>query len=136
MLINGKNYDWANLTAVLFGIPMVGITDISYKADNVNVNNYGAGRYPTSWGQGNVSYAGSLTIYKEEMDAIVQASPGKAIENLPPFSIILQYSGDGVNYRTEEIQNIRLLSRDFKAKQNDTSLMMTVPFIFAGLKES
>jgi hypothetical protein len=134
MLINGKNYDWANITCVLFGIPVVGITDISWKVDNVNVNNYGAGREPVSYGQGNKSYGGSMTLYKEEVNAIVNASPNKDISNIPPFSIIIQYSGDGVNYTTEEILNIRLLSEDFKAKQNDTSLMMTVPFIFAGIK--
>ena len=134
MLINGKNYDWANITLVLFGVPVVGITDISWKEDNINVNNYGAGRYPVSFGQGNVSYSGSMTLYKEEVLAIINATPGKSLANIPPVSVILQYSGDGVNYNTEEIQNVRFLSEDFKAKQNDTSLLMTVPFIFAGIK--
>lgn len=134
MLINGKNYDWANITLVLFGVPVVGITDISWKEDNINVNNYGAGRYPVSFGQGNVSYSGSMTLYKEEVLAIINAAPGKSLANIPPVSVILQYSGDGVNYNTEEIQNVRFLSEDFKAKQNDTSLLMTVPFIFAGIK--
>ena len=134
MLINGKNYDWANITLILFGVPVVGITDISWKEDNINVNNYGAGRYPVSFGQGNVSYSGSMTLYKEEVLAIINAAPGKSLANIPPVSIILQYSGDGVNYNTEEIQNVRFLSEDFKAKQNDTSLLMTVPFIFAGIK--
>ena len=134
MLINGKNYDWANITLILFGVPVVGITDISWKEDNINVNNYGAGRYPVSFGQGNVSYSGSMTLYKEEVLAIINAAPGKSLANIPPVSVILQYSGDGVNYNTEEIQNVRFLSEDFKAKQNDTSLLMTVPFIFAGIK--
>ena len=134
MLINGKNYDWNNITLILFGVPVVGITDISWKEDNINVNNYGAGRYPVSFGQGNVSYSGSITLYKEEVLAIINAAPGKSLANIPPVSVILQYSGDGVNYNTEEIQNVRFLSEDFKAKQNDTSLLMTVPFIFAGIK--
>ena len=39
-LINGVNYSWANVKLVLFGVPVVGITNIEYKRTQKKENNY------------------------------------------------------------------------------------------------
>jgi hypothetical protein len=47
-LINGINYSWANITVVLFGVPVVGILKIDYKRKQKKENNYGFGSEPVS----------------------------------------------------------------------------------------
>ena len=40
-LINGVSYGWGNIQLVLFGVPVVGITKIDYKAKQTKENLYG-----------------------------------------------------------------------------------------------
>ena len=47
-LINGVNYSWSNVKVNIFGVPMVGITDIEYDITQKKENNYGSGTNPVS----------------------------------------------------------------------------------------
>lgn len=136
VLINGVNYSWANLSWVIFGIPMVGITEISYTRKRDSKNNYGAGNEPVSIGYGNFEYSGSITVYTDELRQISKSAPNKSILEISPFSATNIFSGDGVNYQTDKLSNIRFLEDPFASKQNDTSILCKLPFIFAGLTHS
>ncbi len=80
-LINGVSYSWSNLNFVVGGVPIVGITKIAYKKDQVKENIYGAGNQPVSRGYGNVTYEGSITIKREELQRLIIAAPNKDIAN-------------------------------------------------------
>ena len=49
-LINGVNYSWSNIKFNLFGVPVVGITEINYTRKQNKENQYGAGVEPVSRG--------------------------------------------------------------------------------------
>lgn len=135
-LINGKNYDWGDIQFVLFGVPVVGITEIEYTENQESVNNYGAGYEPTSHGRKNVEYSGSITIYMDELRRIQSAAPAGKIRNIPPFTITVIFSGEGIPTTTDKLKNVRLNSNPFNAKQNDSALYAKIPFVFAGLTQS
>lgn len=135
MLINGKNYSWVNLKLVIFGVPVIGVTEINFSEKQMKVNNYGFGNQPVSRGSGNISYEGDLTVFIEEVRALNAAAPDGKLINIPPFSATLIYSGDGVNFATDVLSNIEFTENNFGGKQNDSLMTVKLPFIFAGLKQ-
>lgn len=136
ILINGKNYDWGNLSWIIFGIKLVGITEINYTKRRDAPNNYGSGYEPISYGYTNFEYMGDISVYIDELVPIRKASPDFDILKIPPFSATNMFSGDGVVFRTEQLKNIRFTEDPFTSKQNDTNIIVKIPFVFAGLFKS
>lgn len=134
VLINGKNYSWSNVTAIVLGVAVVGITKIDYKRKQKKENNYGAGVEPISRGYGNKEYEGSLTIYTDEWKRIIAAAPGRDPLDIPAFDIQVSFSGDGVPATRETLKAVEFLEDPFEASQDDTKLMVTIPLIIGAIK--
>ena len=128
-LINGINYSWANITLVLFGVPVVGITKIDYKRKQKKENNYGVGAQPVSRGYGNYEYEGSIEIYQDEWKRIIAASPNKDPLAIPPFEIQVVYSGRGIAAEKDILKAVEFMEDNFTATSGDTKLMVTVPLV-------
>lgn len=128
-LINGINYSWANITLVLFGVPVVGITKIEYKRKQKKENNYGYGAQPVSRGYGNYEYEGSIEIYQDEWKRIIAASPNKDPLLIPPFEIQVLYSGRGISTEKDVLKSVEFMEDNFTANSGDTKLMVTVPLV-------
>jgi hypothetical protein len=128
-LINGINYSWANITLVLFGVPVVGITKIEYKRKQKKENNYGVGAQPVSRGYGNYEYEGSIEIYQDEWKRIIAASPSKDPLLIPPFEIQVVYSGRGITTEKDVLKAVEFTEDNFTANSGDTKLMVTVPLV-------
>jgi hypothetical protein len=133
VLVNGKNYDWTDIQAVIFGLPLVGITEINYKRKRSSKNNYGGGGEPVSYGYGNVEYEGDMSVYVDELVNIRSAAPGTSIIEIPAFSMLIICGGVGTTQFTDSLKNIRITEDPFASKQGDTMIIVKVPFEFAGL---
>lgn len=121
-LINGVSYSWSNLNFVVGGVPIVGITKIAYKKDQVKENIYGAGNQPVSRGYGNVTYEGSITIKREELQRLIIAAPSKDIANFAPFDIPVIAAGTGVTPIKDTLKSVEFKGFDMTASQGDTSV--------------
>lgn len=130
-LINGVNYSWGNITLILFGIPVVGITEINYGEKQKKENNYGLGNRPVSRGYGNVEPEGSITLYTDEWKRIIAASPNRDPLQIAPFDIQVVFSGRGLATEKDVLRSAEFLDNPFKAGQGDTKLMVTIPLIIA-----
>ena len=135
ILANGINYSWANIIITLLGGIPLGVTEISYKKGLHSVNNYGQGNQPVSIGYGNQTYSdGSMTLYTDEVRQIAKNAPIPGdITSIPPFSMTLIMTGNGVNYTTDKLSNIRFTEDPFSSKQGDTAITCRVSFAYAGL---
>lgn len=129
-LINGISYDWANISFIIGGVPVTGITKISYNRKQKKENNYGAGPYPVSRGYGNVEYDASIELYLEEWKRIIAASPNRDPLQLPPFDIPVVY-GNGLDVTTDTLRSVEFMEDPFSGNQNDTKLMVTIPLLVA-----
>lgn len=129
-LINGINYDWANISFIIGGVPVTGITKISYNRKQKKENNYGAGPYPVSRGYGNVEYDASIELYLDEWKRIIAASPNRDPLQLPPFDIPVVY-GNGLDVTTDTLRSVEFMEDPFSGNQNDTKLMVTIPLLVA-----
>ncbi len=132
-LINGVNYSWANVTLVLFGIPVVGVTSISYNRKQAKENNYGAGSEPVSRGHGNVSYEGSIELYLEEWKAIIAAAPNGDPLQIQPFDIQVTFSGNGVDYTSDTLKMVEFMEDPMSTKQGDSSIKVSIPLIIGAI---
>ena len=69
-LINGTEYSWGDIATCINGVPVSGITAISYGEKQDVQNNYGAGRYPVSRSKGRIEATAKITLYMSEVVAI------------------------------------------------------------------
>jgi hypothetical protein len=132
-LINGVNYSWSNVTCVLFGVPVVGITEISYNTKQKKDNNYGIGVQPISRGYGNVEYTASIKLYLDEWIGIINASPSNDPTQIPPFNIQIVYGGTRVTAKTDVLQQVEFLENPVSTKQGDGKIEITIPLIVGGI---
>lgn len=134
-LINGINYNWANIKLVLFGVPVVGITKISFKSKQKKENNYGLGNKPISRSYGNYEYEGSIELYTDEWKRIIAASPNRDPLVIAPFDIPVLYGTNAINPENKDVlKSVEFLENPFDASQGDTKLMVSIPLIIADIE--
>lgn len=134
-LINGNNYSWASVRVVLFGVPVVGITKIDYKAKQKKENNYGQGAEPVSRGYGNKEYEASIEIYTEEWKRIIEASPNRDPLQIAPFDIQVLYGSNAVNPDQKDVlKSCEFMENPLSTSQGDTKMLVSIPLILAGIE--
>lgn len=133
-LINGINYSWANISLVLFGVPVVGITKIDYKAKQDKKNNYGAGPYPVSRGYGNYEYEGSIELYLDEWKNIIAASPNRDPLQIAPFDIPVIYGGSRVTADKDMLRSCEFLENPLSTGTGDSKILVAIPLIIASIE--
>jgi hypothetical protein len=133
-LKNGVNYSWANISFVLFGIVVTGITKVSATEKQNKENNYGWGDKPTSRGYGNYEYDGSIELYLDEWKKIIAAAPNRDPLQIPPFDIPVVYGGSRVTADKDVWKSVEFLENPLDANQGDTKLMVTIPVIIGGIE--
>lgn len=133
VLKDGVNYSWGNVSFILFGIVVTGITKISYKRKQNKENNYGWGDQPNSRGYGNYEYEGSIEIYTDELKRIIAAAPNRDPMQIPPFDIPVLFGGSRVTADKDVLNAVEFLEDPFEGNQGDTKLMTSVPLIIGGI---
>lgn len=133
-LPNGINYSWQNISAIIAGVPVFGITKIEYKSMQEKTNNYGAGSKPVSRGYGRIEYEGSIEIYLDELKRIIAAAPNRDVLQIPPFDISVVFSGASVPPTTEVLRMCEFLENPMTANEGDTRLLVTIPIIIGDIE--
>jgi len=128
-LINGVNYSWSNVKLVLFGVPVIGITQIEYKRKQNKENNYGMGTEPISRGYGNKEYEGKITLYREEWNSIIIAAPSRDPLEIAPFDIQVAFAGTRVAPGLDILRACEFLEDPFTIAQGDTKVLVEIPLI-------
>lgn len=114
---------WNAVTANFLGRDLEGITELSYSDSQKKENVYGAGAYPIGRGRGNYEAKCSITLHKEEVDAVKMAlAGGKTIQDIAPFDIVVEYETDNGNIKKDRIRNAEFMGDGVEVKQNDMSI--------------
>ena len=133
VLINGISYGFANISMIIGGVPVIGITKISYNAKQKKENLYGAGYRPTSRGYGNIEYEASMEIYMEEWQRIIASSPDRNPLLIPPFDVPIVFGGNGVTATKHTLKAVEFMENPVDSSQGDTSIKVTIPLIIADI---
>ena len=123
-LINkfGKMGGWNDVKVNIFGRNLEGITELEYDDEQELENVMGAGEYPIGQSDGNYSAKGSLTLYMEEMRALLDSLPANLrLQQIPPFDIIVKYEY-GAKIYTDRIRNCKFKNNGLAIKQGDKTV--------------
>lgn len=128
-LINGKSYEWADITLNILGVPIVGITSVEYSETQDMMNIYGAGRSPVSRGYGKIEPSAKITLLMEEVEAISAAIPTGLLMDIPEFDIVVAYLDSALVSRIHKIRNCRFKNNVRTSNQGDQSIPVELELI-------
>ncbi len=121
-LINGQAYTWSQIICNIAGVPIAGIDAIDYADKQEIVNNYGAGNYPVSRGFGKIEPTCKLALHMEEIEAITNNAPGRRLQDIPEFDVIVSYITNTGSTVTHKIRNCRFKENMRSPKAGDTKI--------------
>lgn len=120
-LINGRAYDYAQIEVNILGVPVAGISAISYTEEQEKVNNFGAGSNPVSRGHGAKNASGSITISMNDIEAIRDAAPQGSLLAIPSFDISVTFL-NAQKVVTHVLKNVEFTNDGVEATQGDTNI--------------
>lgn len=133
-LINGVNYSWGDVEVIIFGnTPLVGITSIEYDEEQEMENNYGAGNFPIGQGFGQFKYTGSIELYKEEIEQIIQIAPQGKIQLIPAFPIKVVYGNSSQALVIDTLQSCVFMKNPLSTKAGDKKMVMKIPILIGNI---
>lgn len=134
-LINGTRHSWGQIALVLFGRPVIGITEINYTQTKEKEDFFGAGTSPVHRGQGQKKATASIKLYKYEVDAIMAAAKAAAginadLTDIAPFDIAVTYTPVGSDLvKTDVIKNCEFTEQSVATKAGDRMIEVNLPLI-------
>lgn len=129
---NSRTYSWPDVEVRLLGNPrpLVGITEISWKADSENQHHHGAGRQPVAYSLGKSTYSGSMKLHLDEVSALKKAVGVSTMLDIPPFDIVISYVA-GLKIMTETLVGVLINGEDHTSSSGGAVLEVSVSFTFA-----
>lgn len=126
-LVNGTAYSWSQITLNLLGVPVAGVSSISYNEEQEMVDNFGAGNRPVSRGIGRITTEGSLTLHMEEVEALQAAVTTGRLQDIPEFDVVVAYLPVGGNIVTHTLKNCRFKNNGREISEGDTAINVEIP---------
>lgn len=127
--INGREYEWADLTLILAGRDIARFRGLKYGEKIEREPLYAKGRYPHGIQSGNVSYEGEIVVLRSEYDALVEAGGGSILGLCLDGLASYGNPSQGNNMITDRIESLRFTEAVKDIKQGDKFQEITLPFI-------
>lgn len=133
-MINGKNYDWNDVTINMLYGTVIAIEDISYDDEQEKTMTYGKGAVGQSWGSGNYKANAKITILYEEYERIMEYAKRlkKGLYSIPPFPITVSYANDGQAISTDTLEGCTFTKRSNKAGQGNQNMKVDLDILVTG----
>lgn len=114
---------WNSITVAMMGRDVEGITAIKYDDSVTKENAYGAGKMPVGRSEGNYEAKASITLYKEEVSAMLRSlPPGYRIQDIAPFDIVVVYETKDGRIQTDRIRNCEFTNNGVDVKNGDGTI--------------
>jgi hypothetical protein len=118
----GKVIGWNDVSIVVFGRKLEGVTAVEYSDEDEIEGIKGAGAFDVGYGEGNSSAKFSFTISEEERRAMIASIPkGKRIQDSAASPVVISYDYGGVVY-TDRVNNVKIKNNGVSVKQGDKSV--------------
>lgn len=115
---------WSSIVANMMGRDVEGISTLAYNDNVTKENVYGAGQYPIGRSRGNYEPECSMSLYKEEADGLkIALPPGKRLQDIGPFDIIVQYQSDSGMILKDIIHNVEFTNDGVDVSQGDGTIV-------------
>lgn len=134
MPFNSREYEYADITAVLNGRDLVGIRAVKYSEKQEAEPLHAKGRFPHSIQTGNRTYDGELGLLQSEYEALVKAGNGSVL-NLRGLTLTIGYGNpsNGDAMLTDQCMGIVFTEAGKDWSQGDKFADISLPFMFTRL---
>ena len=129
-LINGRAYDFAQIVVNVLGVPLMGISSVTYAEEQEKTNNYGAGKYAVSRGHGAVEVSASFDIHMNDIEALRDAAPLGRLLDIPPFDVPITFLNAN-KVVTHVLKNCEFTNDGVEASQGDTQVQRTFDLVIS-----
>jgi len=120
MTVNGNTYDWESVTIELPQGTAIDIEEISYNDSRDIEEIYGKGSKARKYGRKNYSASGSMSLLREEFEALRKAVGGSIYKG-EPFPIVSSYANEDMPTVTDTLPDVKITKQDTSAKQEDSA---------------
>jgi len=124
--VNGREYSWTDISVVIAGVPMAGITSITYSETQASEKVYGAGKRPVSFSLGKIEAECEIEISRVELNGLLAASVGNSLLDIGTFDIIVAYANSEAIPVVDIVKNCRFTSQNSGGSLDDASLSSTL----------
>lgn len=134
-MYNSDEFEWNDLSILIGGVLIAGVTSIKYTWKQDKSFRYGKGNEPHSIQSGNKSYEGEIVLTQQEYKKLSNAS-GKQVNKIQ-FDITCSY-GDptkGIPRTTDQLVSCQFSEAGKEIKNGDGSMSISLPFMFLKLRE-
>lgn len=134
-MFDSKEFEWSDLSVLIGGVLITGITSVKYNWKKDKSFRYGKGSEPQSIQSGNKSYEGEVILTQQEYKKLSNAS-GKQVDKLQ-FDITCSY-GDptkGIPRTTDQLVGCEFSEAGKEFKSGDGNMNISLPFMFLKLRE-
>ena len=132
--INGREYEWADISLRVGGIPIVGFRAVSYKRSREKEAMYAKGRDPHSIQSGNNAVEGSITFTQSQLEALELATRGNLLD--AKVNIIVSYGAElnpasvaSAVISTDTIVGAEFTEYEKGMSQGDKFMEIAMPFV-------
>lgn len=132
MVVNTKQYSWADVEVVMLGRKVTGLRAIEYKSTKEKEVVYGAGDNPQGVQHGNRSTSGTITILQSELEALNRFAKDQGYDDALDFEfdVIVAYVPKGVGQIvTDTLKHVSLTELPKNIRQNDKFQEHALPFV-------
>lgn len=114
MSVNGKKYDWEDMSVMLPHGVAAQITEIKYSDEQAIVARYGRGSTPLGFGRGNYAATFSFVLDREEWELLKkQITPvNGGIYDHDPFTIVSSYANNDQPAITDTLKKCKIAKFD------------------------
>lgn len=134
ILINGREYDWGDISLNVGGEEIKGFTAISYKETQAKEYLYSKGRHPHSIQRGNKSFTGKLTFTQSEVIELKKKAAGLSLLAVQ-VDIIIAYESEDVpgQIMLDTIHGVEFTNLEMSMTQANKSMAIPIDFMALGI---
>lgn len=130
-MINGKSYEYADITANILGQPFTTIQNIEYEYMQEMENVMGAGNGVVGRVYKNFVPTAKISMLMEEVEALQAVAPQGVIQRIPEFDITVYYVDSALIPRTHTLKNCRFKNNKRTSSQGDGALVVEMELILS-----
>jgi hypothetical protein len=133
-MINGKQYEFADVSLLLAGRDVTGFRGINYKSAQEKEHMFAKGNKPISIQRGNISHTGTLFMTGTELETLKRLGGGSVLGlNL---NAVVSYGNPslGDDLVTDTIIGIEFTEEEKEYKQGDKFAEFELPFLALDIK--
>lgn len=128
-LINGREYEWADISLNVGGIEIKGFRNVNYKESQEKEPLHAKGNKPRSIQRGNKTYTGSLTFTQSEVIALKTAAGSLSLLDIKVDIIVAYTPENSAKIRVVTILGAEFTDIEEKMAQGDKFMEIELPFV-------